>query len=513
VLRVSSLTLLTQVFSFVSSILIARMLGATHSTDAYFLGYSVPIFVSTVLLTAVRAGAVPALTEQAGRNDRAFVTASSELISITLISTVLLSLLTTAVAVALLPLTVGNPHLVGPAQRDALALTPLGPFGALVAALAGILAVRNHFAAAALVVGFDPILRIALLAFFGSSLGTGALVIANDVGNGVAVLVMWLLVLRAGIPLRLSWPVRSEFVRRSISVTVPMVICTAAVGMNPVIDRALTGSLGAGSITALELGLRLYGMPLTLIGATLVGPLTATWAARRTAGGWNALRDSVNRGIDTFTMVVPPIVVLGIVLRHQIVSLIYQGGGYSAHATRQTASVLAMCELGAPAMLLGIVFSTLFVIEGRAKFVLMTGVVNFALNAILDITLRTPLGVAGIALSTSLTYTTVLVIYAAATRRRWPGVKVPFSGPASVRSGLAAGVMTVVSIALTSAFSGGASRVQLAAEITLVSLCALAVYLAVLLRRDQRRRLIADVLARFARPGWSAPEAGQTERG
>ncbi|MBV9803209.1 MAG: hypothetical protein JO130_08475, partial [Solirubrobacterales bacterium] len=223
VLRVSSLTLLTQVFSFVSSIVIARVLGATRSTDAYFLGYSVPLFVASVFLTAIRAGAIPALTEEANRDEAAFLNGSSELVSVTLIGTVLLSMMAAGLAVALLPLTAGNPRLVGPAQVNALLLTPLGVFGAMVSALAAILAVRNRFAAAALVVGIDPILRIVLLALFGSALGTNALVIANDAGNGLAVVVMWVLVVREGISLKLGWPVRSKFVLRSIALMAPIV--------------------------------------------------------------------------------------------------------------------------------------------------------------------------------------------------------------------------------------------------------------------------------------------------
>ncbi len=512
-MRVSSLTLLAQVFGFVSSVVIARVLGATHSTDAYFLGLSVPFFVSSVFLTAIRAGAIPALTDEAARDQAAFRRASSELVSITLISTLVLSALATALAAGLLPLTVGDARLVGPAQLDALALTPLGVSAAMVSALAAILAVRNRFGAAALVVAIDPILRIALLVVFGSALGTKALVIANDVGNGLAVAVMWLLVVREGVPLRLRWPVRSEFVRRSVTVTAPIVICAAAVGSNPVIDRAMSGKLGAGSITALELGFRLFGIPLTLIGATMVGPLTATWSARNAAGGWPALRDSVNRGIETFTMIVPPLLVLGIVLRHQLVAVIYHGGGYSAHATDQTAAVLAMSELGAPAMLLGIAFGTLYVVQGRTKFVLMTGLINFALNAILDFVLRTPLGVAGIALATSVTYTTVLGVYILGTRRRWPGVKVPFSGTKGLRTVLAAGAMTVATLALTSAFSASANRLELAGEVVVVSMIGLVIYVAVLLTRDQHRTAITEALRRMPRLGWLGPGAGQTDRG
>ena len=47
------------------------------------------------------------------------------------------------------------------------------------------------------------------------------------------------------------------------------------------------------------------------------------------------------------------------------------------------------------------------------------GIANFILNAVLDLVLRGPLGVAGIALSTSITLAILCGVYAWAANRRW----------------------------------------------------------------------------------------------
>lgn len=499
-MRVSVATIFAQACGFVSSIAIAHLLGANNSTDAYFLALSVPMLVYGTFLAGVRQGAIPALTPESGLGPKAFAKAGSELVSTTIAVTVLLSLVATAVAIAILSLTIGNPALLARARVDAVALTPLGPLGATIASLAAILAVRDRFTAAAIVLAFDPLTRILLLLIAGRTLGTAPLIIANLAGNAVAVVALWVLVRRAGIELRLHWPTRSPFVRRLVFAATPLLISSVVIQANPVVDRTMASSLGSGSITSLELGLRLFAVPMTLIGATLIGPLTATWAKRKEAGGWPAVRDSVNRTVDTFALIVPPILVLGIGLRHQLISLMYQGGAYSAHATRLTAAVFAMFLVGLPAQLITIPFATLFVVEAAVIFIMMTGFVNVLLNVGLNFALRPVLGVSGIALSTSVTYTLVLALYVISARRRWGGLENPFSGWAGIRAALAVGLMAIVTYGLTSTFPPSASRAQLVGKVAVVALAVLVIYGAAYLNSD-RRRLVGQWVGQGALRG------------
>src|SRR6516225_7981801 len=71
-LRVSALTLATQLIGFGSSIAVARVLGATSATDAYYLGLSVPMLVYGIFLTTSRQCAIPALTDEAGASRSSF---------------------------------------------------------------------------------------------------------------------------------------------------------------------------------------------------------------------------------------------------------------------------------------------------------------------------------------------------------------------------------------------------------------------------------------------------------
>jgi putative peptidoglycan lipid II flippase len=491
--RVSAFTLAAQLIGFGSSLAIARILGATRSTDAYYLALSIPMLVYSIFLTTARQCGIPTLTEEAGESRASFVEASSQLISTTLIVSIMISAFAAAAAVLLLPVTSSH-SIASSAQAKVIELAPLGVLGAMMGAMAAVLAVRNRFAAAALVLGLDPLLRIVLLLAAGETLGTNALVIANLAGNLLAVLVLWLLIRREGISLRWRSPLHSPFVRRVLAFGAPLTLSAAILQANPVVDRAMASDLGSGTITSLELGLRLVNIPTLLIGATLIGPIMATWAARRAAFGWPALRDSVNRATEVFTMIVPPVLVIGIILRHQIVEVLYQGGEYSAHAALQTATVFAMLLVGLPAQILTVVFSTLFVIEKRPKFCLMAGMANVILNVVLNFALRAVWGVGGIALSTSLTVSILLAGYVIVARHRWEGIRIPFSSLLRPRAAVSVILMTLVAYGLVTSAPSVAGRLGLTVEIVVVAAAAFGVYAVLWLLADGRSRGIPELV-------------------
>lgn len=487
--RVSAFTLAAQAIGFGSSIAIARVLGATRATDAYYLALSVPMLVYGIFLTTARQCGIPTLTEEAAASRSSYVEASSQLISATLVASVIISVLAAAAAVLLLPL-ISSPSVASLARIQVIELAPLGVLGAMIGAMASVLAVRNRFVAAALVLAIDPLLRIVLLVVAGAALGTDALVIANLAGNALAVIVMWVLICREGILPTWRSPLHSPFVRRLLAFGAPLTLSTAILQVNPVVDRAMASGLGSGTITALELGLRLVGIPMLLLGATLIGPVMATWSARKAAFGWPALRDSVNRATEVFTMLVPPVLVIGIALRHQIVEVMYQGGAYSAHATHETATVFGMLLVGLPAQLATIAFSTLFVIERRPMFCLKAGIANVILNVVLNFALRPFWGIGGIALSTSLTYSILLVAYVISARRHWDGIRIPFSGLLEARPAASVVLMGSVAYGLLASAPSVTGRLGRIVEILVVTAAVLVVYAVTVLSGDERIHLL-----------------------
>lgn len=447
-----------QACSFVSSIALTRVLGASAGTDAYYLGLSVPVASYAILMTAVRLGAIPALTECDGSaSPMPFARAASDVFSATLAASLLMTVVVTAIAEVVIPLAVGGQ--TGATSRLVmLELAPLGVLGAATGALGAILAVRRVFIPTVAVLLIEPVLKTVLTVALGHRIGINALIIGNVVGSTCAAGVLWLKLRSLGIQLHVRLHFDTTFVRGVVAVSAPLVVSQSFLQTNPIVDRTMAGSLGAGSVTALEIGLRICLVPAALVTGLMISPITATWADRRLRHGWPALRTSLARATVAIAMFTPPLVVLGLVLRHEIVGFVYQGGAYSSHALAETSRVFAMTVIALPAQLLAVVISTLFIVEKATVFPMIVGIANVVLNVALNFALRPSLGVGGIALSTTVTIVLLTIVYVVAAQRRWNALQLrPHIWPISVSLGSTC-VVAVVAILVLRMLPEASSR-------------------------------------------------------
>ena len=301
-IRLAPWSLGVQAASLVSSIALARVLGASVATDAYFLGLSIPLLVYGVLLTAVRSGAIPPLTELVDSGN-AFSRASSQIVSAIAAASTVCSLALTAAAVLVLPTLIGgSEHFAFLTRVTILELAPLGVIGSLTGVLGAVLAVRGIFAPQVAVMAIEPLVKTVLTLTLGHHIGAQALILGNLIGSSAAAVVLWKLVRRGGVQIRFGRPIDTPIVRTALAVSAPLLVSATVLQVNPVVDRTMAASVGRGSVTALELGMRLFLVPAALILSTLVSPLTATWAARFLQTGWSAIQESLGRILTVLSM-------------------------------------------------------------------------------------------------------------------------------------------------------------------------------------------------------------------
>jgi putative peptidoglycan lipid II flippase len=473
-------SLAVQVFSFVSSVALARVLGATAATDAYYLGLAVPALTYGIFMAALRLGAIPALTDVAASSgNEALGRAGGELFSGVLVASVVLTIVVTGIVEMALPLIVGG-DLLHLTRLTLLELAPYAVLGAATGVLGAVLAVRGVFIPAVAVLALEPIVKTVLTVGLGPEIGVQALIAGNLIGSGLAVVVLWRVVRGEGITLRLGRHFDTPFVRATARLSIPLLVSQSVLLVNPLVDRSMASGFGAGSVTALELGLRLFLVPAGLVTGLLIAPIAATWASRKATGGWPVLRESVTRALDAAAVVLPPLVVLGIVLRHELVQLVFQGGAYPNSALKETTAVFGMILVGLPAQMLIVVFSTLFIVQKNTIFPMKVAFVNVVLNIVLNLVFRAIFGVAGIALSTSLTLTLLLVAYAVGAHRRWGAFYSKDPRPALTRVAASCATTAGGAVLLVSALPAANSRTGALLVVAVVGVVGLLLHATVL---------------------------------
>jgi putative peptidoglycan lipid II flippase len=461
--------IVVQVFGLLFSIALARILGSSRGTDAYFVALSVPAGISMVMLAALRQGAMPPMTEVLARSEAAFARAASEVVSSVAVLSAALAVATTGLAFLMAPLVFGNgsQHFLLLVRADLLALAPLPVLGGLTGALGAIQTVRGRVAPAVAVLVFEPAAKTLAVLTLGRSLGASSLVVGHLAGSALAPLTLWWMIRRDGVHLRPVGAVLPPFVRDVVHLSVPLIVSQAVLQANPIVDRTMAASLGSGSVTQLELGVRLFFGATALIGGVLIGPLTGSWTASRVHHGWEAVRSGVLRAITAILAVLPPVVALALALREPLIDLVYGGGAYSEAALRVTADVFGLLMLGLPANVLIIVFSAVFVVQRSTVFPMLVGISNVVLNVVLNFALRPLLGAPGIALSTTLTMTLLLVAYAFSATRRWD-LRLRDVAPSAARAAVAGAALAIAAIALA-AVPWGAGKAALGARVAVVA--------------------------------------------
>lgn len=412
------LNLACQVATFLSSLALARVLGATSQTDAYYLALSIPVLAYGVLLTTLRSGAVPALAEARrttgteGLSDR-----GSELFSGVIAVSTLVVALAIGLVELLLPLFTHG-QLLSETRSAVLELSPYALLGAAMGVLSAVLAACRVYLIPIAVLLLEPLIKAVLTISFGAQIGIQALIAGNLLGAGSAVVVLWLVLRRNAVTIHIRLPRVTPFLRSIARLSAPLMAGSSILLFNPVIDRSMAGGIGPGSITALELGLRLLA-PIGLMTSFLSAPLVSEWTARRAVEGERSVHASATRAVGAAATFLTPIVVLGVLLRKELVLFLFKGGAYPAEAVAKTASVFGMIVLSVPVSFLITLLGALFLVQRNAVFLLQNACANVVLNVALNFAFRPLFGVAGIALSTTLTLTILMGRLVLTARRRW----------------------------------------------------------------------------------------------
>lgn len=505
---IAPLTVAVQLCSLISSIAFARVLGASVATDAYYLGLSIPSLAYGILMSGLREGGIPALTEAEDRSHEELTKAGSELMSSVFAASLVLAVVVTVITEFVLPAFVGG-HMLSLTRTTVLELAPYTVLGGLTGAFSAILAIKRVFVIPVAALAFEPLAKTVLVVTLGHQIGIQSLILGNLVGSALTVVALWRLTIRHGVNLRLVKRFDTPFVRTTARLSTPLILSSSVLVVNPVIDRVMASGVGTGSVTALELGLRLL-LPFSWMTTSLLGgPIVASWSRRRAEGGRAAVVDSANRAVSAAALLLTPCVVLGILLRHDVVVLLYSGGAYPQHALNVTGSVFGMIMLSLPMSFLILITSTFFIVEKDTVFLLKNGCVNVILNIALNFALRPILGVAGIALSTTLTLTFLVFWKAGVVHHRWGAFSWREMAPIARRTLVSAGFATAVALATESLLPGAATRAD--ALLTAVVVSAIVVLLhagTMLVLRDPYARVTyaaARNVLRSALARWTSP--------
>lgn len=404
-----------QVFGLLRSLFVASAVGVSSEFDAILVAMVLPTVLAIFLTSSIRVALIPAyidITHRSGRD------AAQRFLG-ALLSYSALGVVGTAALVVLFPgppIAVAGPGLSQDARQLALGYVPI--FAPLLAFLAmsnlvtAVCQIGRQFRPIAIASGLGPLASLLVTLGFWDRLGIVAYAVGTTVGAGTTLVILAAAAHRQGLLPRPSLRFDRLELGRFARHVLPMTAGSAVLQLNPISDRAVATLLAAGAASALKYGQQIVSEPAAALSnswATVVYPAVVEAGGPRSV---TSMGSAMNAALRFTLAIFVPLMVATVAFAPLVVSVVYGRGAFDRDAVRTTSIVAAAF---APMLLLNMiqpVFIAAHNARRRGSLMAVTAISNAVMNLVLNLVLGSIFGVAGIALSSSLTLGFLLLFLA-----------------------------------------------------------------------------------------------------
>ncbi len=346
--------LLSNLIGLVREMVIAYFGGAGREVDAYQLSFLIPEILNHVLASGfLSITFIPIFSRYLSENNESggwhvFSTIITNF-GMLLIGFICIAEVYTADIISVLAPGIDDPELKRTVIQMTRIILPAQFFFFVSGLLMAVQYAKEKFAIPAL----SPIVYNLCIILGGILLGRrfGMLGFSWGVLSGAACncMIQYAGAKRVGMKFGLSFEARHPDLRKYIVLTLPLMLGLTMTFSREFFFRIFGSYLPAGGISGINYALKIMLIPVALFGqaiGTAVYPFLARLVAENNLEEMNHLLNSTLR----YLALVIPVSALLMVLRNEVVSIIYQRGRFDAAATALTADILIYLLVGAFAL-------------------------------------------------------------------------------------------------------------------------------------------------------------------
>ena len=407
---VSFYTFLSRILGFIRDIFIAKFLGSTVTSDAFFVAFRLPSFFRRVLAEgAYSAALIPVFSGVVidSRDDREAADFVENTMSLLLFVTVILTFIfyfgMPYIIQVLAPGFSTNKEAFDLAVHFGKIIFPYLIFISLVAHFTSILNVHGKFAAGAFapaILNISFILSLFLLTPQLSSAGH-ALSYGVLIGGLFQFIFMYQAILKFYRP-RIRIPQLNKKLKKFFRLFFPGVIGSGVIQLNIIIGTIIASFLPVGAISHIYYADRLNQLPLAIFGIAMGIVLLPGLSKAIKNDNKKEINDTQNRSLEFALLISLPSAVGLYILSTPIIHILFERGAFLAEDTLYTAQVLSIFSLGLPAYILIKILVTCFFAREDTKTPLYVAVVSVIINVVLSLLLISTMREMGIALATAI---------------------------------------------------------------------------------------------------------------
>ncbi|MGA2249748.1 murein biosynthesis integral membrane protein MurJ [Terracidiphilus sp.] len=384
---------------------LAGVYGRSDAMDAYLIASMIPNLLINLFAESMNQALIPTLVRvriQEGAEQ------AQKLLAHTMMRLVLL-LVGASIAMALLA-PVAFPLIASNFAASKLEssihifwmLLPVVLLAGVASNCTAVLNTMDRFAIPALAPALMPLGIIASALLFGRQYGVWAVICGNLLGVAAYATFMAWIMNGHGYRFALSRGGESQAAREVARQYGPVLLSSVVASGGLLADQAMAAMLPPGSVSALVYAGRFASVAVTLLAGALASALTPHFSVLVADADWSGCRRSLRHWAGITALVSVPIAIALIAGAPFLVRLTLQHGVFTARDTAAVAPVMAMYALQIPFFAVSRVYYRFVLAMRRTDLILYCGIINLVLDIVLNIVLMRWMGLAGIALATSL---------------------------------------------------------------------------------------------------------------
>ncbi len=416
-----AMTLFSRVLGLVKNLAIAYLFGTTATVDAFWLALTVPVIFAFLFTTGAE-NYIPIFSKNLVNGGEAKAWEAGNVILTLYLGLILLGV-TVGVLSAPVLAKILAPGFQAPVQHLTVLLiwVMMGMSFFLGLSSLGKIILYNNEKFYAPVLGgvFNNLVILAVMILFYKKWGIFAAAAGISVGASCQVLVqlpqLW--ALRHRLALRFKF--KHQAVRDWAKLTLPLYVGRAGSELNSAVDKIFASFLPVGAISALSYGFLIIELPTTVFSLSLLNALFPRMSREASRPNSEADREIMQKTMRVITLFLLPAMVTLILLRKAIVKIIFEHGAFSAKSSEMTALAILFYGLGILAF--GLNDALVFGFNAHHNNVdsMKIGWVRVVANIVLNAILVTTMGLAGLALATTLSGYIKLAILLAVYQKKY----------------------------------------------------------------------------------------------
>lgn len=398
------ITILSKIFGVVREVTLSYFYGASNISDAYLISLTVPMVLFGFIAAGISTGYIPMysnITKDYGEEEAHRFT--SNLINILLIISTILIIFGLVFTTPLVKLFASG--FTGETLNLAVKFTRISLLGmyftAIISVITAFLQIKSNYVIPALI-AFPTNIVIVISIFISKNTNINILIIGSLIATIIQLLCLIPSVKKEGYKYKPILDIRDKHVNALAAIAYPVIIGVSVNQINVLVDKTMASKLAEGGISALNYATMIngfvYGIFVVSI-STVMYPIISKMAAENNILG---LKKSILDSMGAINLLVIPATIGCMIFAEPIVRLIFARGAFDAEAISMTYKGLFFYSIGMVAYGIREVISRAFYALQDTKTPMINGTIAMVINVILNIILSKFLGIAGLALATSI---------------------------------------------------------------------------------------------------------------